>query len=323
MQKNKKWFSIVIWMWLTILILLMSYYLLSYIIPFWKNVKWIEQSSSAYYNAYAWIEQALLEVKSRPNLTDEFSKSMSSTSKTWIYYSTTSSWSRIPIPWKWNSEYDKNYNIISPYEPIQLEIWNWYYFNRLFFNWSTSTQIPLNNLEIFFRVPNFKNWTTLTLSWLSNYPVINWSISSEKDTLYASWNQLMSDWIFKSNESFTTWNGVFRLDKAWVNLPWWLTSIVWVNLSWSWIEAKTFYENNCKWTWSWCILKMSVINKLQLTDWTYIPYLEYIFDPHWAFIPGRHTTISTSWKSYWFQKNLEVQVPQQTTNQAFDFTIFQ
>jgi hypothetical protein len=33
--------------------------------------------------------------------------------------------------------------------------------------------------------------------------------------------------------------------------------------------------------------------------------------------------IEASGKAYGFKKDLEVQVPQQTVNQAFDFTVFQ
>ena len=73
-------------------------------------------------------------------------------------------------------------------------------------------------------------------------------------------------------------------------------------------------------------MKLSLINPLYTTTGLKIPYLEYTINPWdnvWTKFPLYYTTIDTSWKSYWFKKDLNVRVPQQTTNQAFDFTLFQ
>lgn len=316
MKINKNGFSIIIWMGLVILITLSAYMILSYILPFSRNVKWIENAANAYYVSYGWIEQALHHVKTRPSLIAETWSTMPTTA-IWVSYSTLSSTYRIPATWEWNSEYDKDYNIISPTEPLQFEIGNNYYYNP-------PANISLDNLEMLFRVPNFESGTTLTLSGWLNHPVIYWMISSwSGEVIYSSWNEVMASRILTSDTT-TIWfcNGVFRIKKQWsCSLPWWLTIIEWVDLFWNTIEPEIFYQNNCKL--DSCILKMSIINKLQLTNGKFIPYLEYLADPHWAYIPDRYTKINSSWKSYWFKKDLEVKIPQQTVNQALDFTVFQ
>lgn len=319
MKINKNGFSIIIWMGLVVLITLSAYVILAYILPFSKNVKWIENASNAYYVSYGWIEEALYYVKIRWSLLSETGIIMPNTA-IWVSYSTDSSTYRIPATWEWNSEYDKDYNIISPTEPLQFEIGNNYYYNP------SSTPVPnviLSNLEMFFKVPNFESGNSLTLSWWWNYPIINWMISSwSGEILYSSWNQIMASRIFTSDSPLVIFDNVFRLKKEpGYNLPWWLTVIKWVDLFWNIVEPADFYQNNCKL--NSCILKMSIINKLQLTNGKFIPYLEYLLDPHWAIIPDRYTKINSSGKSYGFKKDLEVKIPQQTVNQALDFTVFQ
>jgi hypothetical protein len=59
-----------------------------------------------------------------------------------------------------------------------------------------------------------------------------------------------------------------------------------------------------------------------LNNGTPLPYLEYRLTSNRA-IPLPATGIVSVWKSRWFAKTLEVQVPQLSTNSAFWFTIFQ
>ena len=69
---------------------------------------------------------------------------------------------------------------------------------------------------------------------------------------------------------------------------------------------------------------MSVINDLVLSSSAAkIPYLEYQITTFPSSVPDRYTRIESYGKSYGFQKKLDVRVPQQTVNQAFDFTVFQ
>jgi hypothetical protein len=287
-------------MWLVVLITITAFVILSYMVPFSRWIKWIENSTNAYYLAYAWIEKALYHVKTRPFINSETWSVMPNTA-IWYSYNTFSSWTQIPLPGSWNSEFDKDYNIISPAEPLQLEVWKWYQTN----NW--------NSVSFLFRVPNLDNnsSTTETLSW-GTLPVINWLLSSQNNTLIASGTYLKANDVKSSN--VTSWVNIFSSTSAFR---------FWSTLSWSSVDFQTYYSNNC-WPSSWCTLKFSIINQLELTtNKTKIPYLEYKITWLSNNFPDRYTKIKSSWKSYWFQKNLEVRVPQQTVNQALDFTVFQ
>lgn len=300
---NKKWFSIIIWMWIVIVATLSAYFILSFALPFAKNIKWIENSSASYYHAYGWIEDSMYFInKERSSLTQE--KVQTNTTSSWYSYTTMSSWSMIPLAWYWNSDFDTDYNIININDPIQLDVW--YMTND---EWS--------NAKFYFKVPDM--WQSInTLSWWTN-PIINWSLSSENDTLISTWTYITADFINSNTypSYWTIWT------KIWESIFWtWWTFKDFYN--WEWIFS--MYTNNCK-TNS-CILKMSVVNNLYLDDSknTKLPYLEYKID-FWSLTwnkPAlRYTTINSIWKSYWFRKDLEIKVPQQTINQAFDFTVFQ
>lgn len=297
MKKNKSWFSILIWMWLMVLITLTAYVILSFIIPFSKNIKWIENSSVSYYQAYSWIEKALMFLKNRPNLVTETWSVMSDLPKAFSY-NTFSSWSKVPEKWYWNSEYSTWYNIISKTEPLQIELWKKvHWINNLFGN----------NIKFIFKVPDFWEWITYSFSWWNN-PIINWILSSDNNTLYSTWGSVFWTDIHNSDEDELDW---IINNKSWITL---------LGLSKTFSE---FYQENCDTDESECVLKMSVLDDLFLINWTQIPYLEYKIDFWNSNIPDRYTRVESYGKSYGFQKKLDVRVPQQTINQAFDFTVFQ
>ena len=85
-----------------------------------------------------------------------------------------------------------------------------------------------------------------------------------------------------------------------------------------------FYVSNCNSAGRECVLKISVINPLvsTLIGSPKIPYLEYRLYSN-AVIPLRSAIVSSQGKSYGFSKKLKIQVPQTTTNAAFNFTVFQ
>jgi hypothetical protein len=291
MKKNTQWFSIIIAIWLVLFISLSSYVILDTIVPFSKNTKWMEQSTSAYYLAGAWIEKALFHVAKRGDLTTDGILLMSPTS-TWFSFNTFSIGTNIPEPWYWNSEYNADYNQISLVEQLQLEVWN-----NMVTDWSM--------VDFYFKVPAFTGWT-LTLSWWSS-PIINWILSNEDDSLIATWSYLQASQISNSSNTASTW----KINSKDGLTLWWATQ-----------TFSSFYTTNCQ-TKS-CILKMSIVNDLVLSTWnTKIPYLEYRINFGGQNVPQRYTLIQASWKAYGFKKDLEVQVPQQTVNQAFDFTVFQ
>lgn len=300
MKQTNSGFSIMIWMWIVLLMTLTVYVLLDYIIPYSKNIKWVENSTNSYYQSYAWIEKWLFFIKNRPKLVTESWSIMPST-QTWYSFETISSWTIIPITWEWNSDYNKDYNKIYQWSPIQLEVW-WKSTQIWDIDWSTTWW----NVFFIFKIPDIANWNYSTLSgW--NLPVINWILSADNNILISTWSYIKANeinWYSSSNR----WEIAF---KQWKDLYWNLTNF------------QTFHDWYCNWVNSWCTLKMSILNKLITNDWRILPYLEYKISFWTQKLPSRYTTIKSSWKSYWFQKNLEVKIPQQTTSEALDFTVFQ
>lgn len=291
MKKNTQWFSIIIAIGLVLFISLSSYVILDTIIPFSKNTKGIEQSTSAYYFAWGAVEQALYFVSQRPksNLTTESGSTLSSTS-TGMSFQTFSSGVLIPSFGKGNSEYNRDYNQISLSEPIQMEVGD-----NVISNWNT---------VIFdFKIPAF-TWGTLTLVWGASTPIINWTLVGENESLVADGTFVNATQITQSSSTWKAfWQSGRKLDGS--------TQLF-----------QSFYSAHCG-TWKSCILKMSVVNSLALATGQKIPYIEYKINFNGVSVPERYTRIEASGKSYGFKKTIEVQVPQQTINQAFDFTVFQ
>lgn len=308
---NKKWFSLIIAIWLVIVMTLIATLILDFAIPFSKNIKWIENASNSYYQVNSWFEDAVFFI-SKNILWSETWKTMSNTINTDFWYKITASWSKSPTAWKWNSDFDPDWNKISEWNSIQMEVWS----NKIN-NWPLTSKS-----RIYFRVPNLDwNWW-LTLSWWNTLPIINWKLSWENSSLDASsWSQFKASQTCKS----ATLN-----NTDCINL--WIPLIFDNNLKWSyldinWIEQQTdfksFYDANCK-NLSWCILKLSVINSLILsTNNTKIPYLEWKLDFWNNTIPSRYAEIEASGKSNWFKKYIDFSVPQKTGIDTFDFTIFQ
>ena len=289
MKNNKQWFSLVIALWLIVLISVIALSVLEYIVPFSKNVKGLENSAKSYYLSTSWVEEALFYINSR---SWSQIKNESSNSVSWLldyWYNTYSSWVTLPPPWEGDSDYDIDYNTISVWKPIQLEIGYWF---ASMFSW-----------DLFeFRVPDLDSLLTETLSGSSSDPVIAWQITW-------SWNLIQSNtssWNFITVDNINNnTNNPFSIPDSYI-----------VN----------FYSNNCA---NSCILKFTIIDNLDvnLSWWiwwsTKAPYLEWRFDNTWASIPLRYTIIETKWNSYWFSTNQKIRFAQDTISEAFDFTVFQ
>ena len=299
-SENKKWFSIIFAMWIVLISTLMAFTILEYIEPFSRNIKWIENSSRSYYEANAWVEEAMWHINQ--NRVGYETWTIMSNTNIWREFDVVAMWKNLPFSWLWNSWYDSNWNKIFLWGPIQLQLW-----------WDVATLVDTDwvNIKFTFKVPNL-NWESwLTLSW-GILPIINWQLSSQSDTLNSSWSYIIAsninnkDIIFNNKE--------------------------WKILDGTWQKFSEFFKGNCEewewlWTWSWCVLKLSIINQLELDDnnWTIVPYLEWKIDSTGSSknIPLRYGIIKASGKSYGFKKKLEVRVPQQSISEAFDFTVFQ
>ncbi len=300
MKKNNKWFSIVLAMWLVIFINLLALSILEYVIPFLNSTKQIENSMVAYYQANSWIEEALYVMKEKEpwDIDNDLFDTDFLGGVIDYKYDLTTEWKLLPPIWEWNSEYNDWWNQIAMWNPIQLEIWN---------------KIDIfDSTDFYFRVPDLDwNWE-LELDW-DSMAIVNWQISSENNTLNSSGSYLRSSDIC---DSCIIWDicSCNIIDFSWIK---------WVDLNWTYpYEIEDFYDNECQT--SSCILKLSVINELKAeSDSIFVPYLEWKIDFWTKEVPLRYSKISTIWKAYWYRKDLEVKISQETTNEAFDFTVFQ
>lgn len=293
---------------ITMILSITMIYLLEKIFPISKSVKWIENGTVAYYNANTAVEQALLFMNSSLPWTETW-VTKPANYQTWYNMQIIAAGKTLPLAWEWNSDFDKDWNRIGPWEPVQL----------VFNNWVDWTQV-----NFYFRVPDIHQWTSVSLSWWINYPVINWMLSWSWRTLFASWSQIMAN----SSEIFpSTTNWVINLSTR-----------LWLDLEWSWWTLSQFYNSNSPFdasTWLWtswvnctgykCTLKLSIVNPLTASDNNeIIPYLEYKIDI-WANVslPLQYAIIKTDGFSYWFKKSIRREVRQTTINEAMDFTVFQ
>lgn len=293
MKRNKNWFWIIIAMFLTFLVYLIAVFLLEYLVPFSRNVKWIENSSRSYYLANSWIEEWLW-LLSQEDVWFSSWKVFNSQSSDYSFLLSASD-SKLPPVWEWNSDIDNDWNKISPWKSLSMEVWN------QMVNWGSFT-------GIYFRVPNFNQDSSsnqVLIPW--TWAIINWQLSSLSDTLNASGSHIVYDNL--NTSSLYTWNNMWNLS--------------WFDLAWNSKTLSNFYWTNC-WLWSWCILKVSIINDLKITDPgnPEIPFLERqaVFP---SAIPTQLVRISWEWKSYWFKKDIDIKVPQPSIIDAFDFTVFQ
>jgi len=264
MKNNKKAFGLIIAMWLVLISSLLAFTVLEFIIPFSKDIKWIENSTRSYYMANSWIESWLFFFSNR---TWTLLRSETSRVYTWNYdyaFTTSSSWTTIPLTWKWNSDFDKDWNTIGVSDPVQLSIWYWF--------------ANVNTLIIDFRVPNLDwiNATPESLSW-ATLPIVNWQISSEDKTLNStSWSVIKANTICPS---------------VWACSSISISTLTWKELDWSSNDLSVFYNTNCSVATSKCILKFSIVNDLKTTWGISIPYLEWNLTSWTNKIPLRYSTI--------------------------------
>lgn len=307
MKKNTTWFSLPLAMWLVILISLLAMTMLEYIIPFWRDIKWVENSSIAYYMANSWVEEWLYNVYSRNNswsLDDrtEFSDTDFTGMKN-TQYSTISAGKILPPNGEWNSEFHVNWNTISIWDPIQVPIWE---------NWMNLSQ---DDFQIQLRVPNLDGigTTNETLDTTDDIAIVNWQLSAQDDSLNS-----ISDLTDIDRSIFIESD----VDGNYITLD----NQLWKNLSWAKESFIDFYNDHCNTTDKPCSIKFSVVNDLLSNDGITVPYLEWrirLNTTSTRTIPLRFTQIETSWKSYGYKKDIKVKVASNTVNEAFDFTVFQ
>lgn len=297
MKKNTTGFSIIFALVIVLIASSMSIYLLSFTIPYARNVKWLENSSQAYYQASSAVEESLWDM-SQNSLWYENTVSFTVGASQEYSYDIVAVWDMIPAVGQGNSDFDSDWNTIGFWSPLQLSLWN-----GLISSWG--------DVDFSFRVPDFDlngNNSSQSLQGWATTPVVNWQLSSIDNTLLPNGTGA----FITADEVNNNVSSIKLGSKQGIDLydaP---------------SDLAAFYNSNCSWG-NPCTLKIALLGNMNLSNVTStpIPYLEYKIDTKTQSIPTRFTDIFASGKSYGYRKDISVQIPQLTTDQAFDFTVFQ
>lgn len=297
MKNKKEAFSLIIAIWLVMVSVILAMIIIEYMIPFSRNIRWVENATESYYLAYSWVENWLFYFKSRTweKERDDTSYSLWEKSDIWYSYFTSSSGNLLPSPWTGNSSYNSDWNKISMWDSIQLSVW-YGFLNDIW------------NIWITFRVPdlNQDGWNSEILEWSSNDIVISWQLSNEEETLTAL--PTTKDMITISDVNTQKLISLSSRDwrKSDSNDP---------------VSASSFFSS-CK-SWVKCVLRFSIVNPIK-QQWTKmsVPYLEWKIDSNDK-IPLRYSRIESNWYSHWFSRKINVRYPQDTIPESLDFAIFQ
>lgn len=258
----------------------------------------IGNSAQAYTIATGLIEEQLMTgAMTRAEPWNIPTRTEWSTTSTWRTLTAYTGGNMIPDIWKWNSEFDKNWNIIALGEPVQIVI------PPLLGNWGS--------VNFYFRVPTIPGESTDTGA-LSSSGIILWTFGYSGASLYASGDTN----IFKMN------------DITWLNEI--ITSIgvptMWQTNTWLTISFENFY-NTIWWNCAWfqCTLKLSMIRPFvndKASNPKSYPFLEYKIEFPTR-IPSQYMIIDSSSSIYGYIRSRQVRIPQITSNTATDFAVLQ
>ena len=312
MKKNKKAMSLIVVIGIVLISSLLALSLMWLIFPFARSVIWIENSSRAYYQANSWVEQWLLKVKKiyspeNQNISN-WSELKYGTDSLWYKEKTIYLWNNEPAPGKWNSV-DKDFNILSIWEPIQMEFeknlesvhltirppkLDWIRTQKLSEDWDYAKK-------------NLISFTLTSFDWSSYFTYPN---PTKPETYFTS---SRINWDIKKGWNWKEWNtGAFG-NEVWLFYKDWQ------------VTEKKFFDSVLEICANKCIYKLSLVNDLISAENTKIllPYLEWKIESWNRQIKLRYSEVSSEWRANWYVRNLNVRSPQNTVNEAFDFAVFQ
>lgn len=298
--RNTRWSALLIALVVLTVLTMMSTVFFEKLYRFSQASEGVENSNVSYYKALGIIEEGFYTGgvnKYTPWKIQNINQTASTSSGSRLIVSTGSS--SVPAPWKGNSPYSADYNIIGLGEPVQLVI---------------PENINWGQVNFQFRIPAIWSSSTGVLWWNSNTGgYILWTIASSGASLFASGETN----IFK-------WQDLDNTDKP-IHLYAGTTN------SWSASTFDNFYLNNiylgnawAKCANFWCTLKLSLIRPVPLNDNRTMTFLEYkIYGPGLPVIPSQYMDIHAEWYAYGFLRTKDMKFPQITTNTALDFAVLQ
>jgi hypothetical protein len=290
--------ALIVGMIIVVLLSILTTSFLEKVLNLWKTSGWIKSSAESYALATWLIEEQLIDsnmTKESPwNIKERRDGPVLMNSTGRVLYASTG-WTTMPIPGKWNSSFDSNWNIIGIGDPIQIVI---------------PASIDWSAVNFYFRVPSIPGETDATGS-VSSSGIILWTFGYSGASLYASGETN----IFKFNEI----NGT-ALQIGWFQGQTNTGSISSFDFFYS--DASGVGPAWSKCLWYQCTLKLSMIRPYVTTGLKVYPFLEYqIVFP--VSIPSQYMVIDSSAYINGFLRSRQIRIPQITTNTATDFAILQ
>lgn len=201
------------------------------------------------------------------------------------------------LVWKWNSEFDKNWNIIALGEPVQIVI---------------PENVSWWSVNFRFRVANIP-WSTNTGS-ANNSGMILWTFGSSWASLYASGEIEVFRWgdITGAIKSIAWFNGITNTGSSFT-FNWFYSDLVsWVWTSWA--KCSGFQ----------CTLKLSMLRPFLTLGWQSFSFLEYQIEfPPGTRVPSQYMVVDSTSSIYGYIRSRQVRIPQITSNTATDFAVLQ
>lgn len=297
---NRNWSALIVALVIMTLLTMMSTVFFEKIYRFSQRSEWIENSNIAYYKSLGIIEEALFT-----GWVDKYTpwnianNSRGSTNNSGSKITVNTGGVLMPLSGKWNSPYNKDYNIISLGQPVQIVI-------PQGINWS--------NVNFEFRVPIILGNTSTGVAWASSSGYVLWTLASSGVSLFASGETNIFKWSELNQPNMkialfmgTTNSGSSQSFQSFYNNPPYLGD----GTSWG------------KCTWFKCTLKLSLIRSVPTTDGRSMSFLEYQIKDFWTTIPSQYIDIHAEGYAYWFLRSRDLQFPQITTNTALDFAVLQ
>lgn len=288
--------ALIVGMIIVVLLSILTTSFLEKVLNLWKTSWGIKSSAESYALATWLIEEQLIDsnmTKESPwNILGRTEWSMSSTGRVLL---ASTGGTTMPIPGKWNSSFDTNWNIIGIGDPIQIVI---------------PASIDWSAVNFYFRVPAIPGETEATGS-VSGSGIILWTFGYSGASLYASGETN----IFKFNE----------INGSALQIWWFQGQTNTGTIS----SFDFFYSDTTGVGPAWakcagyqCTLKLSMIRPYVTTGWKVYPFLEYqIVFP--VSIPSQYMVIDSSAYINGFLRSRQIRIPQITTNTATDFAILQ
>lgn len=303
--RDKRWVGLIFALISVVLLSMIMTVFYEIVIPRARNVKGIEQSNVAAYNAESGIEASLNSFTGADIVSPINQSSAWYSSSGILSYDCQGSVGNtctFPESWKGNSPTDPNYNIIRPQSPIQIPI------NKTTIN---------SSFSITFHMPEaFSGGTSRTLK-DDTKPYFIWTFTTNP---VAPWSaKSITSWAWEKLQ-FTNLTKNFSIASStstWITNTWAIDQTLW-----NFITAN---QNDCDIDYK-CTLKISLIRDLETDDGKRIPYLEYqISKSIWNAlkIPLQYATLTSTGTQWPFSKTVTREVERFTTNEAFDFTVLQ